>query len=209
MRLFKSSFREAVQATPYPADASASSLALAPLSAHSTDNSGNHHLQPRTLCPHIHQAHDGSPVRFPHRPTPTPESYTVILVVICPFNDTVTTVHINNLVPVALSDADATDVARISAGEHLVTAVTGHSGSPSNPGTLFFNLQFDHQTTNDYPTRFRNCKFVALVRDYIKELIRVTPNSPFRILLPQLGEDAPQRIRKANRQLSDYEQQSK
>jgi hypothetical protein len=120
-------------------------------------------------------------------------------------NDKVTTVHINNLVPIALPDADATNVARISAGEHLVTAVTGHSGSPSTPGTLLFNLQFDNQTTN-YPTRFRNCKFVALVRDYIKDIIRVTPNSPFRILIPQLREDAPQRTRKANRQLSDYDQ---
>ena len=114
--------------------------------------------------------------------------------------DTIRTQHLRNLVPLDIGYESALRAARQNAGEHIVT---GHSGDPRKTGSLFFNLQFDG-LPEVYPTHFKDCKLCNEVRDYIREIIVENPDSNFSRLLPQLGEELPQRIRRANQRFDDY-----
>jgi len=84
--------------------------------------------------------------------------------------------------------------------------VTGHSGDPWATGSLYFNLQFDDDESEEFPVLFRNCKLTEVVRNYIKNLVKEDQESPFKILLPQLGEEDTKRSRRVNKQLNDYVQ---
>ena len=119
--------------------------------------------------------------------------------------DTIRTQHLRNLVPLDIGYESALRAARQNAGEHIVTGVTGHSGDPRKTGSLFFNLQFDG-LPEEYPTLFKDCKLCNEVRDYIRKIIVENPDSNFSRLLPQLGEELPQRIRRANQRFDDYVQ---
>ena len=102
--------------------------------------------------------------------------------------------------------AKALKIARKSKGEHVVTGITGHSGDPWATGSLYFNLQFDDDESEEFPVLFRNCKLTEVVRNYIKNLVKEDQESPFKILLPQLGEEDSKRSRRVNKQLNDYVQ---
>ena len=80
----------------------------------------------------------------------------------------------------------------------------GHDGDPRKTGSLLFNLQFDGRP-EEYPTLFRDCKLCTPVRSYIRNIVADDPQSGFARLLPQLGEELPQRIRRANQLLSDQD----
>ena len=109
------------------------------------------------------------------------------------------------MVPLDIGYESALRAARQNAGEHIVTGVTGHSGDPRKTGSLFFNLQFDG-LPEEYPTLFKDCKLCNEVREYIRKIIVENPDSNFSRLLPQLGEELPQRIRRANQRFDDYVQ---
>ena len=111
--------------------------------------------------------------------------------------------HMSNIVPVDITEDIAMRTARLTANEHVVTNVTGYSGDPRRTGTLLFNLQFDDQDTV-YPTLFRDCKLCGKVREYIKNAVAKDPKSQLARLIPQLREESSQRIRRANRRLSDF-----
>ena len=115
-------------------------------------------------------------------------------------------VAIQRLVPIDIGSAKALKIARKSKGEHVVTGVTGHSGDPWATGSLYFNLQFDDDESEEFPVLFRNCKLTEVVRNYIKNLVKEDQESPFKILLPQLGEEDSKRSRRVNKQLNDYVQ---
>ena len=111
--------------------------------------------------------------------------------------------HKSNIVPINVTEDIALKTARLTANEHVVTNVTGYSGDPRQTGKLLFNLQFDNQETV-YPTLFRDCKLCAKVREYIKDAVAKDPKSQLARLIPQLREASPQRIRRANKRLSDF-----
>jgi len=117
--------------------------------------------------------------------------------------DQIASHHMSNIVPVDITEDVAMRTARLTANEHVVTNVTGYSGDPRRTGTLLFNLQFDDQDTV-YPTLFRDCKLCGKVREYIKNAVAKDPKSQLARLVPQLREESSQRIRRANKRLSDF-----